>query len=44
MNFSRNLFIALEYSKVGYLYINKKLLKYPNALVPLNKIIYPRKK
>lgn len=44
MNFSRNLFIALEYSKVGYLYINKKLLKYPNALIPLNKIIYPRKK
>jgi ribosomal protein S4 len=45
MHFARNMFVALENSKIGYFLINMKIkLTRPNALMPLGLIIYVRKK
>jgi ribosomal protein S4 len=45
MHFARNMFVALESSKLGYFLINMKIkLTRPNALMPLGLIIFVRKK
>jgi len=45
MHFARNMFAALENSKLGYLLINMKIkLTKPNALIPLGLIIYVKKR
>jgi ribosomal protein S4 len=45
MHFARNMFVALENSKLGYIIINmKKKLTRPNSLVPLGLIIYVRRR
>ena len=45
MQFARNMFVALENSKLGYLLINMKIkLTKPNSLVPLGLIIYIRRR
>src|ERR1044072_996132 len=45
LHFCKNMFAALENSKLGYFLINMKMkLTRPNSLVPLGLIIYVRKK
>jgi hypothetical protein len=45
MHFARNMFVALENCKLGYIIINMKMkLTKPNALVPLGLIIYARRR
>ena len=45
MHFARNMFVALENCKLGYIIINMKIkLTKPNSLVPLGLIIYVRRR
>lgn len=45
MHFARNMFVALENAKLGYLLINMKIkLTRPNTVIPLGSIIYVRKR